>query len=89
MFFQKNDKMKSLIKKQKALKEVNYFLYKQDTYILFKGGMVSSDLIDIEVILKNNNHIRTKMLVDQKYFLNINIFKSIIIETQLNAYANE
>jgi len=35
--------------------------------------MVSSDLIDIEVILKNNNDIRTKMIVDQKYF-NYNIY---------------
>ena len=31
---------------------------------MYKGGIVSSDLIDIEVLLKNNTYIKSKMIVD-------------------------
>ncbi len=39
--------------------------------------MVSSNLIDIEVIMKDNNHIRTKMIVDKTYLKFSLIFKII------------
>lgn len=69
MFSQRNDKTRCLLDKKTALKEVKFILlYKnnQDTYIIYKGGIVSCDLVDIEVIYKQDYSINSKIIVDRK-----------------------
>lgn len=39
-------------------------LYLKDSYILYKGKMVSANLIDIEVIFQKKQSIRRKIMVD-------------------------
>lgn len=68
MYFHKAENKRPLILKRNENFEVNSLLIK-DSYILYKGrkkGIVSSALIDIEVIMKNNPNIKSIMIVDPK-----------------------
>lgn len=61
MFVGNVDKKTLLYNKEAEEKNSHYL---KDSYILYKGKMVSANLIDIEVIFQKKQSIRRKLMVD-------------------------
>ena len=66
MFSQLCDRSTHLLNKKSTFKEVLELYNIEDSYILYRGGMVSSNLIDIEVIMRNYPEINSKIIIDPK-----------------------